>query len=48
MPSYRLLNVFECLEYFYISPDTGAIYLRKALYANPTNQYVVSAAVCRP
>ena len=44
IPSYRLLNVGECLEYFYISPDTGAIYLRKALYVNPTNQYVVSTA----
>ncbi|XP_076458561.1 protocadherin Fat 4-like [Babylonia areolata] len=40
IPSYRLLNIGECLEYFYISPDTGAINLRKSLFANPTNQYV--------
>ncbi|KAL8559117.1 hypothetical protein ACOMHN_046165 [Nucella lapillus] len=40
IPSYRLLNVGECLEYFYIFPDTGAINLRKNLFANPTNQYV--------
>ena len=42
IPSYTLLDVNACLEYFYISPDTGAFSLRRALYENPTNQYTVS------
>ncbi|GFN78435.1 protocadherin fat 4, partial [Plakobranchus ocellatus] len=40
VPSYTLLDVNACLEYFYISPDTGAFSLRRALYENPTNQYI--------
>ncbi|RUS85645.1 hypothetical protein EGW08_006591, partial [Elysia chlorotica] len=39
VPSYSLLDVNACLEYFYISPDTGAFSLRRALFQNPTNQY---------
>ncbi|XP_035826838.1 protocadherin Fat 4-like [Aplysia californica] len=36
---YTLLNVGSCLEYFYVSPDTGAFSLRKPLFQNSVNQY---------
>ena len=45
--AYTLLDIANCLEYFYVSPDTGAYSLRKAVFNNPQNEYNVSIAVVK-
>ena len=37
--AYTLLDTGLCLEYFYVSPDTGSFSLRKPLYQSNINQY---------
>ncbi|XP_046579035.1 protocadherin Fat 4-like [Haliotis rubra] len=39
VPVYSLVGGMEALEYFYISPSSGDIFLKKRLYESPTQQY---------